>query len=440
MKKPSIRIKEKLNQNSLINLIHNHFASIDDSRDTCKSYKLSDMLMSAYAIFSLKSPSLIEGLKNIKSDKHNLQSLYNISRVPSDTQMREVINNVDNKNIRPIFKKVFLRLQRAKELEKFRFMGEYYLISGDGTEYFKSQNLAYKNCLQRKLRNGNIEYYNQIYAASIVHPDIKQVIPLAPEPILKQDGSAKQDCERNASKRWLNDFKKDHPKLKAIIIEDSLSSNAPHIKELRKLNLEFILGVKEKDHKFLFDYVKTQNKTGNVTEHTIIEDDKTHIFSFINDVPLNASNQDVKINFLEYWEINNKTGKKQHFSWVTDFKLTNKIIYDIMRGGRARWKIENETFNTLKNQGYYFDHNFGHGDKYLSTNFILLMMLAFLTDQTCEISCNLFKAALKVAGTRTYFWKKIRRLFDSFLFDSMNQIYEAIFYGIEKPKVVFNDG
>ena len=185
MKKPSIRIKEKLNQNSLINLIHNHFSSIDDSRDTCKSYKLSDMLMSAYAIFSLKSPSLIEGLENINSDKRNLQALYNISRVPSDTQMREVINNIDSKDITPIFKKVFLRLQRAKELEKFRFMEEYYLISGDGTEYFKSQKLAYKNCLQRKLRNGNIEYYNQIYAASIVHPDIKQVIPLAPEPILK---------------------------------------------------------------------------------------------------------------------------------------------------------------------------------------------------------------------------------------------------------------
>ena len=439
MKKPSIRIKEKLNQNSLINLIHNHFASIDDIRDTCKSYKLSDMLMSAYAIFSLKSPSLIEGLTNINSDKQNLQSLYNISRVPSDTQMREVINNVDSKEIKPLFKKVFFRLQRAKELDKFRFMDDYYLISGDGTEYFKSKKLANKNCLQRKLRNGTIEYYNQIYAASIVHPDIKQVIPLAPEPILEQDGSAKQDCERNASKRWLNDFKKDHPKLKAIITEDSLSSNAPHIKELRKLNLEFILGVKNKDHKFLFNHAEAQKKMGKVTEHTIIEDEKTHIFSFINDVPLNASNQDVRINFLEYWEINNKTGKKQHFSWVTDFKLTKKIVYDIMRGGRARWKIENETFNTLKNQGYYFDHNFGHGDKHLSTNFILLMMLAFLTDQTCEISCNLFKAALNVAGTRTYFWKKIRRLFDSFLFESMNQIYEAIYYGIEKPVVVFSD-
>ncbi len=439
MKKPSIRIKKKLNQNSLIDLIHSNFVTINDSRDTCKSYKLSDILMSAFAIFSLKYPSLLEGLKNINSPDQNLQSLYNISNVPSDTQMREVINNIDSKDIRPIFKYIFFRLQRAKELDKFRFMGDYYLISGDGTEYFKSQKLKYNNCLQRKLRNGTIEYYNQIYGAAIVHPDMKQVIALAPEPVLKQDGSIKQDCERNASKRWLNDFKKDHPKLKAIITEDALSSNAPHIKELRRLNLDFILGVKKEDHKFLFNYVETQKKHGKVTEHSIIDGDIIHIFSFINDVPLNKSNQDIRINFLEYWEINNKTGKKQHFSWVTDFKHTTKNIYDIMRGGRARWKIENETFNTLKNLGYHFDHNFGHGDKHLSTNFVLLMMLAFLIDQTCEITCNLFKAALKVTETRKYLWEKIRRLFDSFLFESMNQIYEAIYYGIEKPIVIFND-
>ena len=439
MKKRSIRIKSKLNQNSLIDLIHNNFKSINDERADNKSIELGDALMSSYAIFSLKSPSLIQGIKDINSDERNLKSIYNISQVPSDTQMRDIINEIDSKEIKPVFHKVFRRLQRSKELHKFHFMGDYYLISGDGTEYFKSEKLQYNNCLKRKKRNDVIEYYNQLYGAAIVHPDIKQVIPLAPEAILDEDGSTKQDCERNASKRWLKDFKKDHPKLKAIIIEDSLSSNAPHIKTIRELNFEFILGVKNGDHKFLFNHVAEQKKNDKVIEHTIIEGDKTHVFSYINNVPLNASNKDVKINFIEYWEINNKTGKKQHFSWVTSFELTKKNIYDIMRGGRARWKIENETFNTLKNQGYHFDHNFGHGDKFLSTNFVLLMMLAFLIDQTCEISCNLFRAALKVAETRRYFWEKIRRLFDSFLFDSMNQIYEAIYYGIEKPVVIFNE-
>ncbi len=113
----------------------------------------------------------------------------------------------------------------------------------------------------------------------------------------------------------------------------------------------------------MFEHVKSEKKLGNVTEYTIIEGDITHIFSYINNVPINKSNEDLLVNFVEYWEINNKTNKTQHFSWLTDFKINKKYVYDIMRGGRARWKIENETFNTLKNQDYHFEHNYGHGKK-----------------------------------------------------------------------------
>ena len=49
----------------------------------------------------------------------------------------------------------------------------------------------------------------------------------------------------------------------------------------------------------------------------------------------------------------------------------------LMWGGRARWKIENETFNTLKNQGYHFEHNYGHGYQHLSVVLAMLMLLAF---------------------------------------------------------------
>ena len=69
----------------------------------------------------------------------------------------------------------------------------------------------------------------------------------------------------------------------------------------------------------------------------------------------------------------------------------------MVRGGRARWKIENETFNTLKNQGYQFGHNFGHGKQNLSTIFVMLMMLAFLVDQTQELCCPLFQAVRQEA-------------------------------------------
>jgi len=119
--------------------------------------------------------------------------------------------------------------------------------------------------------------------------------------------------------------------------------------------LHYILGVKKGDHPFLFKKVEEARKNDEAIQFDLVDKDdpqKTHRFLFLNQVPLNESNQDLLINFLEYWEITPE--KTQHFSWVTDFTITNDNAYDLMRGGRARWKIENETFNTLKNQGYHF--------------------------------------------------------------------------------------
>jgi len=94
---------------------------------------------------------------------------------------------------------------------------------------------------------------------------------------------------------------------------------------------------------------------GRTTEFEIEEKGVIHRFRFLNDVPLNQSNAHVRVNFLEYWQIQGDT--ISHFSWVTDFTIERHNAYLLMRGGRSRWKIENETFNTLKNQGYHFEHN-----------------------------------------------------------------------------------
>ncbi|VAX37865.1 hypothetical protein MNBD_UNCLBAC01-733, partial [hydrothermal vent metagenome] len=96
-----------------------------------------------------------------------------------------------------------------------------------------------------------------------MHPDFKEVIPLMPELIIKQDGQDKNDCERNAAKRLFEKMKKDHPKLKLIITEDGLSPNAPHIKNILEYGWHYILGVKEGDHKFLFNHVADSQKKGN---------------------------------------------------------------------------------------------------------------------------------------------------------------------------------
>ena len=155
-----------------------------------------------------------------------------------------------------------------------------------------------------------------------------------------------------------------------------------------------------------------------------------HRFRFVNDVPLNASHGDVRVNVIEYWE--SSADKVQHFSWVTDLRVSTRNVYHLMRGGRARWKIENETFNTLKNQGYHFEHNYGHGERHLSVVFAMLMMLAFLVDQAQQLCCALFRAVWIKLGSKRLLWERMRALFYDYAFTSMCQLFEALFYGFQK--------
>jgi len=393
--------------------------------------------MSGFAMFSLKDASLLEFDKRRAKD-NNLKSIYGIENIPSDTQLRTILDPVQPVDIRPLYKGVFRDLQRGKVLEKLVFMDGYYLLSLDGTGYFSSKQIHCASCLEKKnSKTGEITYSHQVLGGAIVHPDFKEVIPLAPEPIIKQDGETKNDCERNAAKRFLAQFRKDHPHLPVIIIEDALSANAPHIKELGKHNLRYILGVKEGDHDFLFDYVETAHQAGQTTEYERTVNGVTHRFRFINQVPLNASNQDVLVNFVEYWEVDGN--KIQHFCWITDLTVTQSNVFQIMRGGRTRWKIENETFNTLKNQGYHFEHNYGHGDQNLSVVFAMLMMLAFLVDQAQQLACALFQAVLKKEGSRKSLWDHMRALFYTLEFASLEDIFRALLYGYRVERLVILD-
>jgi Transposase DDE domain len=267
-----------------------------------------------------------------------------------------------------------------------------------------------------------------------VHPDFPEVIPLAPEPIQRQDGHHKNDCERNAARRWLTRFRHDHPHLPVIVIEDALSSNAPHIRDLRAAGCHFILGVKEGDHQHLFEQFRQRQEADQVE---IVEDfdagtGTTHGYLFVNGLTLNESNQEVQVNFLQYLEMP-ADGPDRVWSWVVDLELTTANVRLVQRAGRTRWRIENETFNTLKNQGYHFEHNYGHGAKHLAVVLALLMMAAFLIDQVQQ-KCNpLFRAAWEKQGPKSALWEAVRYLFAAFEVSSMREIYEGIAYGYKRP-------
>jgi len=432
-----MKARKHLSADGLFKMIKQEFKKVKDHRSADITIPLDDALMSGFALFSLKDPSLLAFDERRQTPK-NLKRVYGIKQIPSDTQMRTILDNVNPAKIRPLFKRIIQQLQRGKELEKMRYMGQYYLLSLDGTGYFKSEKVHCINCLEKHYKHsGKTIYAHQLLGGAIVHPERREVIPVAPEPIIKQDGVEKNDCERNAAKRFLTKLRQDYPRLPFIIIEDALSSNAPHIRELERHNLRFILGVKSGDHGYLFKHIRQTDEAGKVNHYEIKKDGVVHRFRFLNDVPLNESNTDVRVNFLEYWEV--KSGKTQHFSWVTDFTITELNAYDLMRGGRARWKIENETFNTLKNQGYHFEHNFGHGKQHLSVVFASLMMLAFAVDQAQQLACQLFQAAWSKVRSKRALWEKLRSLFNELPMDSMSMIWRAIAFGFHVERVIIHD-
>ena len=128
-----------------------------------------------------------------------------------------------------------------------------------------------------------------MFGVCVVHPDKRNVIPLCPEPILNKDGSKKNDCERNACKRFLENFRREHPHLKAILVEDGLSSTAPNIRTIEHFKLKYILVAKPGDHEFLFKQLESSENAQDYEVRT--EDGFFHQFRFVNGLPLNKSNQ-----------------------------------------------------------------------------------------------------------------------------------------------------
>jgi hypothetical protein len=430
-------VRKDLSADALIDVLHDGFSTIPDPRGRNATIPLADVLMSAFAMFSLKEPSLL-AFDERRSDE-NIKNLYKVGIVPSDTRMREILDSVPPELLNRGFVDLFRCAQRGKALEKLRFIGDAYLVSMDGTGYFSSPSIHCNSCLTSISKGGEIRYSHQMVSAAIVRPGCKTVVPLGCEAIVRADGSTKNDCERNASKRLLRRLREQHPRLKMIVVEDGLASNGPHIRELIDLRMHFILGAKPGDHGFLVERYIEAYERGEVTgcEFEQADGNKMHI-DFVNGLPLNEANQDLKVNYLVYMEIDASGTTIREFSWVTDLKITRENCQKLVAGARARWKIENEVFNTLKNQGYHFEHNFGHGKQYLSVVLATLMMLAFLVDQLQALACPLFQAVKSKLRTKRSLWDNLRSHFRHFIFRSFEHLYRVILHDQAKELPLFD--
>ena len=408
-------LRKDLSAPGLIRIVREQFSKITDTRRQGSIlFTLPDTLCAALAMFQFKWPSLLqfdEASHNDETVIGNLQRLYRVNEVASDSQMRDILDPVKPSELRKAFRSIHSCAQRGKVLEDFAAFDNRYLLSIDGTGLYSSTKVKCPQCGVKKHRNGETEYYHQSLVAVIVHPDQKTVLPLDFEPIVTGDGDKKNDCERNAAKRLLFAIHQQYTNRPFIVLEDALAANGPHIQTLIGYGLDFIINVKPAGNAALFEAMHERFVLGQVTEaEHRLEDGSARGYRFAANLALNASHPDMRVNMIEYWETDKNDSEKvtRDMSWITNLDITEENIFDIVRAARTRWKVENGTFNTLKNQGYNYEHNYGHGKPNLSSTLAGLMLLSFLIDQLQQHACQLYRAVRKKVRVQKVMWEQMR--------------------------------
>lgn len=415
--------RKELNLDKLLADHYSSFDSIADPRNRVIKQSMADLCQAGFAMFHLKFPSLLDFNNATVFQQRNIQSVYGLSNFCSDTQMRRMLDQVEPSVIHARIEELINdEFRRTGGVRQFQVFDQRLILSLDGVEHFRSQKVNCEHCLEQYSNKQRYTYYHQMLCGSIVHPDESQVFLALAEPIVKQDGQSKNDCERNAAKRAIAKLNKAYSTYKFIVVADGLYSCGPFIKLLHKADHHFIISAKPGDHKSLFKHFETRSQRKATSKMTVVAQGITHRLEWVNGLSLNETWASMRLNVLCYEQVDRK-GNTTSFSWVTNRKISKRNAFDIMRIGRSRWKIENETFNTLKNQGYHFEHNYGHGKKYLCSTLAHLMLLAFLTDQLVELCSQNFQIILKAARTRVKFWFQQRALFTSMPFENFNSIY-----------------
>ena len=403
------------------------FNSIKDERQSGKcDYSLHDVLMSAFSCMCFQDPSLNEFQKRLQEEQHinNLATLFGVKNIPKNTQLRDILDEIPSEVLSPIFKDFFNRLRRHKHLEGYAILPNTLLCAIDGTQYHSSKDIYCEQCLRKEHKSGETTYSHAVLQGAIMHPDKKQVLPVMPESIANTDGTDKQDCESNAAKRFIKNLRQAHPRQGFLVVGDGLMSHQPMIESFIDEGCHFLFVAKPGDNKFMFEWLDDFYEL--LSYQFVYEKGGYHDYCWKNEVLLQCGENAIKVNFFEYIQ-KNKDGKIIfQNSWVTDIKMSRYNIVGMTQAGRCRWKIENECFNTLKNQGYYIEHNYGHGKKHLSYNMYLLTLLAFYFHQIFELTDGAYQACRKKLGSKRFMWEKFRNVIRFFIMDSWTMLMDFI--------------
>ena len=389
---------------------------------------MADFGLSAFAMFFMQSASFLSFQRKLEKGqgRSNCQTLFGIEKIPSDNYIRDMLDAADPVLLAPCFEDTERLLLEPAMREAFGRLGGRTLIALDGTEYFCSQKITCRHCQTRKRSNGKTESYHSMLAATVVAPGHSKVVPLAPEFIARQDGAEKQDCERNAVQRWLEKHAARLKPLRPVYLADDLFACQSVVDRLVETGDDFIFTAKATSHKALYDFIDGAEVERHEVKVRKGKTHETHRYRFIDKVPLRDGKDAVLVNWIGFEILGAKGVVKYRTAFVTSLPVTKANVAEIAACGRSRWKIENESFNVLKNHGYELEHNFGHGETYLAMTLAALNLLAFAWHTALDILEPPWKRAREAAETRKGFFAYLSTLTSLVIFPAWPDLLEAL--------------
>jgi hypothetical protein len=388
-------------------------------------YSMTDIGLSAFSLFFMGSPSFLAHQRALArgQGRSNCQTLFGMAAIPSDNYIRLMLDGASPAAFDPLFLRA---ISAAGALTRFHCLGERVLIALDGTEYFCSRQISCPQCSTRRRSDGGVEHFHAFLGATLVAPGHHQVLPLPPEFIAPQDGAEKQDCERSAAKRWLARHGRSVGHLRPIFLGDDLFACQPIVRAIQQAGGNFILTCKPSSHQTITEYLHG----ARLAEHrqTICKgrNRTTTTYRWLSDVPLRGTDDAIMVNWFSI-EIRNAAGKRTYYnSFVTDLAVSADDVAELAACGRARWKIENETFNVLKTNGYNLEHNFGHGKQTLASIFLTFNLLAFVFHTAAWVAVLAWRAAVAACGATYRFFEDLRTITAYIVFQDWSHLLQAI--------------
>ncbi len=389
---------------------------------------MADFGLSAFAMFFMQSASFLSFQRSLEKGqgRSNCQTLFGIEKIPSDNYIRDMLDAADPALLAPCFARLETLLAEPPMRQAFARLGARTLVAWDGTEYFCSQKIGCPHCLTRKRSNGKVESYHAMLAATVVAPGHSKVVPLMPEFIAPQDGAEKQDCERNAVKRWFGKHGARLKPLRPVYLGDDLFACQPVAKMATDNGDDFIFTCKESSHKTLYDFIAGAERERHEEKIRKGKTTETHRYRWIEAVPLRDGKDAMQVNWIGFEIVDAKGRVKYSMAWVTSLPVCKNNVAEIAACGRARWKIENESFNVMKNHGYELEHSFGHGETFLAMTLAAFNLLAFAWHTALDLLEPPWQAARQAAAKRTSFFAHLLMLTAYAVFPSWQIFLESL--------------